>query len=210
MKWLTLEYIKEHSRIDYDIEDDLLELYADSAEKQVLNDLGMPYSELLITNGSVPKDIVHASLMLVDFAYLQRSPVDKISWSVVPYTYEMLIKPYIRLASRQYQNPYKGAVPFGSQVKVLVTAELDEGWHLSDVDFSVSIYNEDDPEKAHLFTKSNCIKVNDDNYVVLVDTTELGIGTYAGRLMVFIPDTDYPGGTRTEITHLDTDVRVIM
>ena len=32
MKYLSLEYIKQHSRIDYDCEDDLLEMYGDSAE----------------------------------------------------------------------------------------------------------------------------------------------------------------------------------
>ena len=31
MKWLTLEYIKAHSRIDFDIDDDLLEIYGNSA-----------------------------------------------------------------------------------------------------------------------------------------------------------------------------------
>ena len=33
MKYLTIQYIKEHSRIDYDCEDALLELYGDSAEE---------------------------------------------------------------------------------------------------------------------------------------------------------------------------------
>ena len=31
MEYLTLEYIKQHSRIDFDCEDDLLELYGSSA-----------------------------------------------------------------------------------------------------------------------------------------------------------------------------------
>lgn len=37
MKWLTIEMIKTHSRIDFECEDDLLMLYADSAEQTVLN-----------------------------------------------------------------------------------------------------------------------------------------------------------------------------
>ena len=37
MKWLTLEWIKDHSRIDFDCEDELLELYGASAEDTVLN-----------------------------------------------------------------------------------------------------------------------------------------------------------------------------
>ena len=37
MKWLKIDYIKQHSRIDYDCEDGLLELYGESAEETVLN-----------------------------------------------------------------------------------------------------------------------------------------------------------------------------
>ena len=37
MRWLTLEYIKQHSRIDSDIEDNILELYAEAAGVRILN-----------------------------------------------------------------------------------------------------------------------------------------------------------------------------
>lgn len=92
--------IKHNSRIDGDEENDVITLYGESAEQQVLNDTGRTVAELKVMGGgeNVPKDIVHASLMLADFAYKQRSPVDQISWSVVPYTYERLVKPYIKLA----------------------------------------------------------------------------------------------------------------
>lgn len=102
MKWLTLELIKQNSRIDGNAEDGLLTLYGESAETQVLNDTGRTFEELLELGGGedVPADIKHASLMLADFAYMQRTPVDKMAWYVVPYTYERLVKPYIRLADR--------------------------------------------------------------------------------------------------------------
>ena len=37
MKFINLEYIKEHSRIDFDCEDSLLELYGEAAEETILN-----------------------------------------------------------------------------------------------------------------------------------------------------------------------------
>ena len=40
MKFLTLNYIKQHSRIDYDIEDELLELYGNAAENVLAQHLG--------------------------------------------------------------------------------------------------------------------------------------------------------------------------
>ena len=99
MKWLTLQLIKQNSRIDGNEEDNILTLYGNSAEQQVLNDTARTYEELVeMGGGEVPVDIVHASLMLTDFAYQQRSPVDRLQWYQVPYTYDKLIRPYMRLA----------------------------------------------------------------------------------------------------------------
>lgn len=209
MKWLTLDYIKKHSRLDYNIEDDLLTIYAESAEDQVLNDIGRSYAELIQWKGDVPKPIIHASLMLVDFAYEQRSPVDKINWSVVPYTYERLIKPYIRLASLEYDNVADGAIVVGSQIKVEVTAKLANGLHLEDVEFSVTIFNTNDFTQTHVYQKSECLRVDADHYVVMVNTSQQGVGTYTGILTVQIPDTDYPSGYRTENMSFDPNVRVV-
>lgn len=97
MKWLTLDYIKKHSRIDYNCEDEILTMYAESAEETVLNYLNRSYDDLITTYGSLPKNILHASLMIVDVAYQYRSPISSQQLSVVPYTFDMLLKPYIVL-----------------------------------------------------------------------------------------------------------------
>jgi Mg2+/Co2+ transporter CorC len=47
IKWLTIEYIKKHSRIDYDCEDDLLELYGNAAEDMVMNTIRRDYDEIV-------------------------------------------------------------------------------------------------------------------------------------------------------------------
>lgn len=104
MKWLTLKLIKQNSRIVGDSEDTILELYANSAEEQVLDDIGRTYEELIEWKGAVPNKIIHASLMLVDFAYRQKSPVDTLNWSEVPLTYEHLIKSFVRLADKKVYN----------------------------------------------------------------------------------------------------------
>lgn len=102
MKWLTLNLIKKNSRIEVDDEDDLITTYGESAEQQVLNDTGRTYDELVeMGGGSFPADLIHASLLLTDAAYNQRSAVDKMAWYVVPYGYERKIKPYVRLAEKE-------------------------------------------------------------------------------------------------------------
>lgn len=107
MKWLEIDFIKQHSRIDYDCEDALLELYAESAEEMVLNTLGRTYEDLLENFGidqpdgskHVPAAIVQASLMLVDSSYTNRSPISPTNMYQVPYTFDFLVKPYMKLTT---------------------------------------------------------------------------------------------------------------
>lgn len=109
MKWLKIDYIKQHSRIDYDCEDALLELYAESAEEMVLNTLRRTYEDLLENFGidqpdgskHVPAAIVQASLMLVDSSYTNRSPISPTNMYQVPYTFDFLVKPYMKLTTNK-------------------------------------------------------------------------------------------------------------
>ena len=97
MKWLTIEMIKTHSRIDFECEDDLLMLYADSAEQTLLNICGRSYEEIVEKWGEFPVPLIQASLMLVDNSYTQRSQASAQNLYSVPYTFDVLVKPYMKL-----------------------------------------------------------------------------------------------------------------
>ena len=103
MKFLSLEYIKQHSRIDLDCEDGLLEMYGDSAEDTVAQYLnrGKTVDEMVAdlkeVYGHIPAPIYHAALMLVDVSYQYRSPISPTKVFVVPYTFDLLVKPYMKL-----------------------------------------------------------------------------------------------------------------
>ena len=101
MKWLTLERIKQQLRIEPDFheEDDLLEEYGESAEEVLLNYLNRSYEDVIEVYGRVPAPLRHASLMLVDTSYQYRCPVSQTSLSLVPYTFDFLLKPYMKLSS---------------------------------------------------------------------------------------------------------------
>ena len=90
MKWLTVSLIKSHSRIEYDCEDELLELYGEAAEETILNICSRTYEELkaMGTDNKMPAPIIQASLMLVDHS---------LNMASVPYTFDTLIKPYMNL-----------------------------------------------------------------------------------------------------------------
>lgn len=97
MKFLTIDWIKRHSRIDYDCEDELLELYGESAEDTLINYLGRTYEDVIENYGQMPKPLMHAALLLVDLSYQNRSPVSSQNMYMVPYTFEILVKPYMIL-----------------------------------------------------------------------------------------------------------------
>lgn len=99
MKWLTLERVKKHLRLDASNtqEDDLLQLYATAAEDTILNLCNRSYDCLLECYGEVPKPIQNASLLLVENQYTQRSAISPTNLSAVPYSFDLLVKPYMIL-----------------------------------------------------------------------------------------------------------------
>ena len=98
MKYLTIDYIKQHSRIDFGDDDELLKFYAESAETATLNYIGRSLEELKDMNGgTVPVPVIQATLMLVDHSYQQRSPASSVQLSTVPYTFDFLNRPYKKI-----------------------------------------------------------------------------------------------------------------
>lgn len=105
MKWLTLEQIKQQVRIEENFDDEniLLTSYGAAAEETVANLLnrGKTVDDMItiltVEYGGIPESITNAALMLVDNWYQHRSPIDVVNMSVVPYSFDLLIKPYMIL-----------------------------------------------------------------------------------------------------------------
>lgn len=100
MKFLTFKQIKDQLRLDDEQAEEeraLLELYGESAEDAVLSLVRRNMANLVETYGRVPKQIVQATLMLVAISYQHREPASQQNMYAVPYTFDMLIKSYIRL-----------------------------------------------------------------------------------------------------------------
>lgn len=207
MKWLQIDYIKQHSRIDFDCEDSILELYANAAEDTVLNYLNRSYQDLIESYGKVPPAIKHASLMLVDVSYQHRSPISPTNVSLVPYTFDILVKPYMRLAGGIDDGEVQ-TVTLGSDVKIVFTAELPDDLTLKDVAFSVTAYNTDATDKKVQEDKSACIEMNKDVYVMLFNSEELGVGAVMLKIVCDIPDEDFPDGFRKEVVRFNPKVEI--
>lgn len=209
MKWLTLDTIKAQLRIeaDFTAENTLLESYGEAAEDTLLNYLNRPYQDIIERYGKVPLPLVQASLMLVDVSYQHRSPINVTNISLVPYTFDLLVKPYMRLTSDESEVQ---TVTLGSDVKIEFTAELPDDLTLSDVDFSGMVLNADMKDESVDFNKADCIELEGgENYVVMVDSDDLGIGTLMLKLTVMIPDTDYQSGTRKQVVNINPHIKIV-
>ena len=97
MRWTTLDNIRKHSRMDFCCEDSLLEEYVEAAEDTILEILRRSETDLIDTYGKVPAAIRQATQLLVESSYQHRAPSTSQNLSVVPYSIDLLLKPYMIL-----------------------------------------------------------------------------------------------------------------
>ena len=79
--------------------------------------------------------------------------------------------------------------------------------HASQYDFTVKVFT----NSAHSLqlSKDDCIMVDDDTFLVPVDTNVIGLGTINFEVTAFVPDGDFEDGFRTEKARYTTDVTVV-
>ena len=109
MKFLTLEDIKAQCRIEpgFTDEDKLLTAYGGASENTLLRICNRSYDDLLEHFGEddgdggkvVPEDFRVAALLLAKHLYEHRGPTEMVTQSMVPYTLDLLIKPFMRLTT---------------------------------------------------------------------------------------------------------------
>lgn len=85
----------------------------------------------------------------------------------------------------------------GTEVKLNINMEKIDGYGLDTVDFFVEVFTETGFKSVRI-DKRDAIRVDEDNYIIRVDTAELGAGRYWIRLTALLPDSDFPDGYRTE------------
>lgn len=90
----------------------------------------------------------------------------------------------------------------GTELKINVHVEPIDGFHMSDYDFTCRFYIYTNRNVE--ISKSEMIRVDDDNYIACIDSSKLGVGTIMMRIIAQIPDVDFPDGLRTEIETIST------
>ena len=95
----------------------------------------------------------------------------------------------------------------GTELKLNVNIEPMGELTMEDYDFSVDIWTS--MKRILNIPKSECIKIDKDNYVILVDTSLLGAGDIKAKVIANIPDFDFPDTVRTEVVALDLGITVL-
>lgn len=104
MKYLTFEQIKAQLRLDdeqAELERTLLETYGDAAEDAVLTIIRRPLRNVKQVYGHVPKKLILVTLLLVDEWYQHRASAEPGTLSPVPYAFDLILKPMMRLAGEE-------------------------------------------------------------------------------------------------------------
>lgn len=89
--YTDLQTLKEHLRIDVDVEDNYLVCIIEASENAVENHIGVPLSEFVENNGYLPAALSQAILIMAGNLYNNRESLAYTSVSKVPMTLEYLL-----------------------------------------------------------------------------------------------------------------------
>lgn len=102
----------------------------------------------------------------------------------------------------------KNESPFiGTELKLNIHIEPIGEVTMDDYDFEVEVYCS--PKKTIVVAKENTIRIDSDNYVVLVDTNLVGAGDLKCKVTAQVPDGDFPDLLRTEVVCIDTGINIV-
>lgn len=106
------------------------------------------------------------------------------------------------MATMVNQSPF-----IGTELKLNIHIEPIGDTTMDDYDFEVEVYCS--PKRPIIISKANTIRVDSDNYVVLVDTNVVGAGDLKCKVTAQVPDGDFPDQLRTEVVCIDTGINII-
>lgn len=95
----------------------------------------------------------------------------------------------------------------GTELKLNINIEPIDNTSMDDYDFTVDVYCS--PQKSITITKKDAIRIDENNYIILVDTTQLGTGNIKCKVTAYIPDPDFKDQERTEVVCINTNIKIV-
>ena len=97
LKWLNLDAIHQHCRIDFNCEDAELEQMAMTAEQAILDLTRRTFENFIDTYGRIPDPIFNASLLLVQSLYKNRDAEEQRDSNEIAFGFSFMVKNYMVL-----------------------------------------------------------------------------------------------------------------
>lgn len=103
----------------------------------------------------------------------------------------------------------------GTEIKLNLNIDPIDGQSMSEYDWQVELYCT--PKKSITIKKTDdgtndtdkrVVSVDKNNYLLLIDTTELGAGTIMAKITAHLNDDQFPDKLRTEIVLIDTGITI--
>lgn len=96
---------------------------------------------------------------------------------------------------------------YGSEIKLNINIKPVDFLHMSDYDFNVVFFTNSDSSVT--LSKEQLKKVDDDNYLAMIDSTQLGLGKVKMKITAYLPDNDFDDKIRTEIIQTITGIQIV-
>ena len=78
---------------------------------------------------------------------------------------------------------------------------------MDDYDFEVHIFCS--PKRVLVIQKNDAIRIDENDYVVIVDSEAIGTGEVKCVIVAQIPDEDFDDGLRKEVVSVNTDMTIV-
>ena len=98
LKWLNIDTIHQHCRIDFNCEDAELEQMGIAAEQAILDLTRRTFENFIDTYGRIPDPIFNASLLLVQSLYKNRDAEEQRDSKEIAFGFSFMVKNYMYLA----------------------------------------------------------------------------------------------------------------
>lgn len=95
----------------------------------------------------------------------------------------------------------------GTELKLNVSIEPIDGLEMENYDFDIEVFAL--PPRVLTFKKSDAIRVDANNYIILVDSNLIRTGEIKCKVTAYIPDGDFKDGFRTEVAVIYTGIEIV-
>lgn len=100
----------------------------------------------------------------------------------------------------------RNKVEIGTELKLNLNIDPVGAFTMDSYDWEAEVFC--CGEALHI-DKSEAIRVDDSNYMLLIDTNKTGAGTLKCKVTARIPDSDFPDMCRTEVNTINTGVEIV-